>query len=139
MTATVTEDGTDKLESTSKYIHISTAPYAYVWNYRDRYIKPKLPYRGTFLLTDISTPLNNSHVQLCYKVMLATVSTCSNFTLDSDNRVEFTIPPIKNITQDSVVGIQVRRNSFKNVILRYFFLIVLLLLINHLISLWVIS
>lgn len=106
--ANVTEDGTQQIASTTKLKYIDSDPFSYTWNRKSRYIKPKLPYRGTFSLTNVIVPLNNSKVELCYKLNSASDRSCSNFTVDLHNRVEFTIPPIKNITEHGLVKIQVR-------------------------------
>lgn len=111
LTASVTEDGTEQLETTTKYVYINRSPYSYRWNYENAYMKLILPYEGEFSLEDVKIPLNNPVVELCYSIRPKEQKVCCNFTMDSYNRLEFTIPPIKDVPHDSMVEIQVRNSN----------------------------
>ncbi|KRT86645.1 hypothetical protein AMK59_264 [Oryctes borbonicus] len=107
LAGTVTEDGTEQVESANKYAYVYTEPYSYEWNYKNRFIKPNLPYKAEFALNDLEISLTNSKIEVCYRFLeIDANSTCSNFTLESDNKLEFVIPPLKDVLNDNKLEIQ---------------------------------
>lgn len=120
--ASITEEGTEEVQSTDKYVYINTNPYLYNLDYKRRHIKSKLPYTGKFQLTDVNIPLVDAVVQLCYSLDSNTEKTCSNFTLDSNNKITFTIPPLMNLSDSNTVQIEVFMRSLP-ILLCYIFLL----------------
>ncbi|KAI4467983.1 macroglobulin / complement [Holotrichia oblita] len=112
LTASVTEDGTEQVESISKYVYISRRSYSYRWNYKNSYMKPKLLYKGEFSLDNGKLPVATPTVEMCYKLTSDESKTCSNLTLDSNNHLDFIIPPLKNVSDHSKVEIEARVFDF---------------------------
>ncbi|KRT84546.1 hypothetical protein AMK59_737, partial [Oryctes borbonicus] len=107
--ADVTEDGTEQVESTNMTAYDHNQPYTQNLKYKGQYIKPKLPHRGEFVLSDIQIPLSNSKVEICYRISQGNArNTCSNFTLEPNNILEFIIPPIRDIPDDTKVAIEAK-------------------------------
>ncbi|GJQ65981.1 hypothetical protein Trydic_g4074 [Trypoxylus dichotomus] len=107
LTAAVTEDGTELVESANKYAYINNEPYSFSWNYKNRFVKPKLPYKGEISVKDIEVPLSKSKVTVCYKLRDSnTTNACSNFTLGSDDKLQFIIPPLNDVPEKDRVEIK---------------------------------
>lgn len=113
LTASVTEEGTKQVESSSKRVHMNNNPLSIQWDYRNRYIKRRLPYRGEVQITDVNVKLDDLiTVELCYDfdsyiLSGSNMRTCTNHTMDPNKKLKFTIPPLKNISQYSLIGIKV--------------------------------
>lgn len=115
LSASVTEDGTEQVESTSKYVYINRRSYSYRWNYKNTHMKPKLPYKGEFSLDNVQESSSSPTVEMCYKVTADKSKACSNMTLDSNNHLDFTIPPLTNVSDDSKIEIAVRNYNDVNI------------------------
>ncbi|GJQ65984.1 hypothetical protein Trydic_g4077 [Trypoxylus dichotomus] len=105
ISATVTEDGTAQAESANMNAYIRSRPSGPEMKFKSPYIKPSLPFQGEFRLNDVNIPLSHSNVEICYNVVR---DVCSNFTLDSHNKLEFVIPPVREVTDNSEMVIRIK-------------------------------
>ncbi|GJQ65982.1 hypothetical protein Trydic_g4075 [Trypoxylus dichotomus] len=105
ISATVTEDGTGQAESADMNARINNKPYSPLLKSKSQYIKPSLPLQGEFILNDVNIPLSQSKIEVCYK---AVRDVCENFTLDSNNKLEFVIPPVRELPDSGKIEIRAK-------------------------------
>ncbi|GJQ65983.1 hypothetical protein Trydic_g4076 [Trypoxylus dichotomus] len=83
ISATVTEDATAQSESANMIARINMRPYSPLIYFKTQCIKPSLPLQG--------------HPDVC-----------SNFTLDSNNKLEFVIPPVRELLDNDKIEIHAK-------------------------------
>lgn len=110
--AIVTEAGTNQSEEENAELRFTTAPLKLEINGEEDVFRTGLPYSAEIKFKDIQTPIQNSTIQICYELVDNTVynwnslhTSCSNFTIDAENGVPFTIPPL--VSNASTVFIRV--------------------------------
>lgn len=98
----VTEAGTGVIETKHASSFIAYKPYKINIKTHDQFFRSGLPFSATLELQDVYEKLDNETVQLCYTFSvkrpwnIKDIRPCVNFTIGSNNSVDFTIPPLKH-------------------------------------------
>lgn len=108
--AIVTEAGTNQSEEAKAEFRFTTTPLKMEINAEEDLFRTGLPYSAEITFENIQTPTQNTTLQICYELIDNTIynwnslqSFCSNFTIDDENGIPFTIPPlISNISAISI-------------------------------------
>lgn len=115
ITATVTEDGSDRIEITTAKSTISLKPYD-LRIIRKSILLPGLMYQGTVQFSNIEIDLTNEVIEICYNIAIRKSwnylnnEQCSNITVKNENFVKFNILPMKN----NVIHVQVNVRSLNH-------------------------
>lgn len=101
ITSTITEAGTNRIDITNGRVYIYFKPYAIKF-VSSSVFQPGLPYKGKVKLINVKKIVSNDSLEICYNLALKkswnylNMEHCSNFTVDNDNSVEFSVLPLKN-------------------------------------------
>lgn len=105
LAATVTEDGSNQLESESGRLHVTDQNYILDFSKGPPYFKSGLPYHGVLRLVEVAVPLKGEMIQICYNLAIRKTwnikknQQCSNFTLNGQETVvNFHILPVREST-----------------------------------------
>nr|CAH7731884.1 unnamed protein product [Callosobruchus chinensis] len=101
ITATVTEKGTNRIDITTGRILVYLKPYLMKFTTTPIF-QPGLPYKGKLKLFNVNVDVKYEIIEICYNLAIKRSwnylnnEQCSNFTVNEDNTVDFTILPLKN-------------------------------------------
>lgn len=101
ITATVTEKGTNRMDITTGKSLVILKPYTmkFIGN---QIFRPGFPYKGLIKLKNVQINLTHELIEICYNVAVKRSwnylnnEQCSNFTVNQDDTVNFSILPMKN-------------------------------------------
>ncbi|XP_063921503.1 pregnancy zone protein-like isoform X2 [Zophobas morio] len=112
ITATVTEDETDKIELTTAKSLILLKPYSLKFIKNDIFL-PGLTYHGVIQLSNINIDLIGEVIEICYNIAIRKSwnylnnEQCSNITLSNQTFIQFHILPLRN----NVIHLQLSARS----------------------------
>lgn len=98
--AAVTEKDTNVTEVETVRVRVVRQEYQMKFSDEQEYFQPGFPYRGKLKLTNIMIQLKNEVIQICCEIAVKKVwnirqRDCRNFTISSENVINFTILPMK--------------------------------------------
>lgn len=101
ITATVTEKGTNRMDITSGKGLVILKPYTMKF-ISNQIFRPSFSYRGLIKLNNVQVNLTDELIEICYNVAVKkswnylNTEQCSNFSVNEDNTVKFSILPMKS-------------------------------------------
>ncbi|KAI4467993.1 macroglobulin / complement [Holotrichia oblita] len=117
ITGSVTEKGTNIMEMETMKVRVVRQEYQMKFSDEHEYFQPGLPYKGKLKLTNIMIPFKNEVIQICCEFAVKKAwnikhRDCKNFTINSENVINFNILPLKeNVVQLNLQALPMNRSN----------------------------
>lgn len=108
--ANVTETGTGQNETADGSISVSTEQFQIEVERDQDFFHSEIPYHGLVRFKNVKDRIGNETLRICYSAETKdgwhfSFKTCSEFPIDFDKEIPFTIPPLKEEMKEFAVQV----------------------------------